>query len=349
MAYPTKTFYAAGLTSKLEASPGAGGSLSVSTDGLQLTLEGGRALPVEYEEGFSGERGYELAARSPLPQLTPGARFLSGIELPFSWKGYGSAYSSSNKSPLHNWLLAAGWDLAFSGGAGAEKWTATPWAGGTPSTLLGALYTGSEKWPFTYGMTAYRWVCEQGKPGMDFFKLWALLGDPVDDIGGAEALTITYPLLTVDPPKADGMVVSLGSFVTPDVIRAEFESGWEDPTPRQLVSTSGFHAGWARGVRFEPRLRLWLEKTAFVNSPYHTSAGFDPYNLRKTAQKITGSTVSVQRGSTQYNRLKTILANAQVAAPIRQEAVGSISCVVLELRPYASTPVANDAVSLVMD
>lgn len=350
MAYPAKKFYAAGYTTKPEGSYGGGGSLSVATDGVQLALADGRAIPMAYKEGYDGVRSYDLAARSPLPILAPGARYIDGVELPFSFKGYGSAYSASNKVNIHNLMLAAGWEAAGSFGAGTEKWTWTPWSGSaSPTSLVANIYTGAEKWPILACFTAYRWVCELGKPGMDFFKHWALLGDPVDDLGGAEALTIVYPNLAIDPPKSDGMVFAIGSFVLPDVQKCEFDSGWEDPSPRQLVSAAGAWAGWARGITMAPRLKITLEKTALVGSPFHTSAGLDPYNLRKAATKLTGSTVSVQRGTQQYNRRKTIFTQAQLVDVVEQDQNGSVSMVTLTFGPYSSTPTANDAVSIVDD
>lgn len=345
MPYPAKTFYAVGLMLKEEGSYLGGGSLSVSTDAIQLALEN-RAIPFAYQEDFDGVKSYDLAARSPLPGLLPSARFLAGAELPFHWKGNTAAYDANTKPALHVPYKLCGLEAAFSA-TPTPQWTYTPYSGAAaPTSGVGRLYSGAEKVDLTGVFGTLRIVAERGKPVQHLVRVWGLMGDVSDDLGGAEALTLVYPTLSLDPVKADAITVVLGTFLTADVQRVEFELGWGDPVARQLATAAGAHAGFARDLTFNPRLKLQLEKTALVGAPYHTSAGFDGYQLRKAAQKITGSTVSVQFGSAQYNRQKLTFAQAQVVAPVVQEENGPVSMVTLELKPYASTPVANDALSI---
>jgi len=349
MTEPQKVLYAAGLLAKNESTYGGGGTLSTATDGVQLALDGGRALPLAYEEVFDGVRAYDLAARSPLPILAPGARFLNGVELPTQWKGAGSAYSASVVPNLHALMKASGLEAAVTTTPGAEKWTYTPWAGGTPASLVAALYGHEEKWTATHGFTAWSFRLRANEAPRDLFKLWGLISAIADDANGAEAITITYPNLSLEPPTNTSITVTIGSFTTPEVREVEFELGWEDPTPRQNITGSKGFAGWARGVHFAPRLRITLEATALVGGSGTSSSGVDHHLLRSAATKLTGGTVKVQRGSSQYNRLSVTFNQAQLMAPPRLGNEGSIATVTLEFGAYASTPVANDAVTIVAD
>lgn len=351
MPYPNKQFYACGFMCREEASyldPAGVSVLSPTTDGVPLHLEG-RAIPVPYSEDFDGKRDYGMAARSPQAFLAPSQAVVQGIELQFRWKGNSTVYASNVWPLLHRLIKASGWDASFAGGA----WTRVPWAGGSITSLVAALFSGSHKYPLTGVLCNWRWVAERGKPRIDTFRLWGLLGTPTEDRAGgqqgAEALALTYPSPTLDEPKADGMSVGIGDFVTADVTKIEFDSGWADPTPRGLVSLPGYHGGFARSVEFEPRLKFTIEAPAFVNSPYHASGGLDPFQLRKTAQKITGSKIFAQLGSAAGNRSKTTLVQGQVVAPIVQEEIGSIVGYTIETRPYSSTPTANDAITIVDD
>lgn len=352
MSYPAKQFYAVGYLGKLEATYNDGTTTPVvGTDGVQLALSSDRTLPVDYRVDYDGTKSYDLAARSPLPILAPSKGYVDGVDVPFHWKGAGAAYSSSVKPNLHNLMMASGMIATGSFGAGSEKWTYTPWDGSAnPSSLVSFFYTGAEKWIARGVLCGMSLSGEKGMPPVFTFKHWGVLTiPPTDDLGGAEALTITYPTLTIDPPKTDGLTVVLGNFTAPDVTKVEFDMGFEAPTPRQNVTTSGAHAGFARGITMQPRLRLTLEKTALTGSPFTSASAFDPYSLYAQAQKLTGTTVSVQWGSTQYNRLKLQFNQAQVVAVPKQERNGSISSVTLEIQPYASTPVANDAFQFIAD
>jgi hypothetical protein len=343
MATPVKTLNAIGLMAKPEVTYGGGGSLSTSTDPVQLAYDSPNGAPCSYTEDFDGNLSINPGGPVAIKDIAPSARVFNAA-FPVQFRGANQAYASGQKiRNMHNLILANGWDATLDATGGAEKWTFTVTPGPTGFTsLVGNFLTAGESWPFTAAFTK-SWKCSMvgAKPPIHTFDVLGLLGDPVD---ASTATSLTYSGNT--PPKAESMTVQIGTFILPDVVQVDWDAGRPDPSARLNVTASGTHAGWWPSVQVGPKLTLTVERTALVGSPFHTSAGLDPYNLRKA---MTGIAVSVQLGSTQYNRLKFNFAQAQITAPITLGANGSIATWQIEFSAYTSTPIANDAVTIVAD
>jgi hypothetical protein len=156
--------------------------------------------------------------------------------------------------------------------------------------------------------------------------------------------SITYPHLTVDPPNANGVTLVIGSFTTNAVCYSGSFNMNRTVEPRVALTSGTGHEGFIPGG-YSPELTLVVEATAFVGSPFHTSAGLDPWLLREAATKITAS---IQFGSTQFNRWKLTLSNAQLFR-VTPTAVNRAACYELVLRPSSSTPIALDDLAVLFD
>jgi hypothetical protein len=94
---------------------------------------------------------------------------------------------------------------------------------------------------------------------------------------------------------------------------------------------------------YDPEMRLVFETTALVGTPFQTSAGFDPYQLRSTANNFA---VALTVGTVAKNKFTVNFAQAQLSDYVPGND-GPVSTTELVFKPYASTPVANDVLSVV--
>jgi hypothetical protein len=346
MATPVKTLATIGLMTKAEATYGAGGSVSVATqaDCDQLSYDTPNGAPCSYTEDFDGTLSINPGGPVAIKDIAPSARVFAG-SFPIQFRGPQQAYSASQKMRgMHVLVQANGWDATLDATGGAEKVTYTPTIGPTGFTsVFGNLITAGESFPFTAGFTK-GWKCSMvgAKPPIHTFDVIGLLGDPVDSSAGN---TLTYAGNV--PPKFESAVVTIGSFILPDVVQVDWDAGRGDPSPRLLGTASGTHAGWWPSTQVNPKLTITIERTALIGGfPYHTSAGLDPYQLRKRMDNVA---VTVQLGTVQYNRIKFNFTQAQLTNAVQLGANGSVATWQLEFSAYTSTPIANDAVNIVTD
>jgi hypothetical protein len=79
---------------------------------------------------------------------------------------------------------------------------------------------------------------------------------------------------------------------------------WQIKAGREIAprmnQNAGGHAGFSIGRR-TPQLEVTYETPSLVGSPFHSSAGIDPYQLFDLATPLA---FSLQVGSVQYNRHK---------------------------------------------
>lgn len=332
MPYPAKTLYATGLLATNEGTYNGGGSVAAGTDGQRLAYDGPQGAPITYTEDYDGTRHDHLVGSNPPIPLTPSKTVCTG-DLPGQVAGAGSAYSSGSVVPSHFPLLKAS-GLTFSLAAGT--WTGIPTPFGTaPSSLVGGFYAAGELWPFQAGFCQWKFAFQKGEPIVHTFGLTALMGTPSDDVTVPQ--TITYP--AIDPPKADGITFTIGGIAL-DVLSGEFALGWDDHSPRQVVTVAGAHAGWARGVRVKPRFKVTVERTAL--------ATYDPYADRRNA---TGRTLLSTFGTSATNRYKvnSAASRAYLVSPVKPGNNGSVATWELEFGLSATSLITNDAVSVLFD
>lgn len=326
-----------GLLGKLEASYNAGGSLSTSTDGIQLA---GPATPT-LDYAFDGERRPPPAITGYQRRLTPQGRACS-VTLPHEAKGAAAAYNgTTNVFSARTLLRLCGFDVALDATGGAEKETYTPTPGmtGFGSGLFEA-YARGQKYPIqaAYGDLSVTFD-DNSAPLMEV-AIRGLVGAITDTTVPA----ITYPTLTTDPAKAAGITLSLGNFVNAVVRRGKFTLGRQIGARRNQNSAAG-HAGFSPGRR-TPVLELTVEATAFTTTPFHAASAIDPYNLYDAATLLD---CQLQFGSTQYNRWKIKPGKVQLMAPPTEDEDEGGALWSLRLQCNPTTLNGNDDVSLIAD
>lgn len=332
-----------GALAKIETTYGTSVALATTSDGLLLSYPDrnvGAPLTIDY--AFDGRVGVNPGNLSELPLSAPGGKSFSG-DLPVRFKGAGVAYSASAKPAAADILLRiAGFTAALSTTTGSESYTYTP---ATPTSAYESasmdLYARGEKWPLKGVIADWSFTFDTPAPPSHTFAIRGIANGAVTDV---TLPSITYPHLTVDPPNANAITLVIGSFTTNAVCYGGSFRLNRQIEPRVALTSSTGHEGFIPGG-YAPELTLSVEATAFVGSPYHTSAGLDPILLREAATEIT---VSVQFGSTQYNKWKLTLSNAQLFN-VQPAANGRAATWDLTFKPSSSTPIALDDLSVIFN
>jgi hypothetical protein len=338
-----KTINILGALAKLESPYGTPVALSTTSDGLLLSYpDRNFGAPLTVDFSFDGKVGVNPGNLSDLPLAAPGGKSFMW-EAPVRFKGGGAAYSSSVKPAAADILLQiCGLASALTSTTSAEKYTYTPDV--VTAAYKGAsmsCYARGELWPLSGVIGDWAFTFDNPGPPTHTFSLKGKANGDVTDVS---LPSITYPNLSIEPPNANGITMVIGSFTTNAVVYSgNFRLG-RVIEPRVALTSGTGHEGFVPGG-YSPEFTCQVEDTAFVSTPFHTSAGLDPIKLREAATKIT---VSVQFGSVQYNRWKITLANAQLfnAQP---SANGRAACWDLTFKPSASSPIALDDFNVVFD
>ena len=342
MAAPAKTVEIGGLLFKAEGTYGGGGTVAAATDGVLMHLTDRFALgaPCTLNYAGDGNAGLNPGNIGPRKRLPKSGRSLT-MPIPHQFKGAGAAYSASVFPSFHRLLLASGFSATGSFVASSEKWTYTPELPSVYTGFLGEAYGRREKRPFVGGLCDWSFSADGPVAPTHTFNLSAIASVLPTD---ATVPSITYPALTVEPPIASGLTFVLGSFLTAEVLKFGFSLNRNLSTARVNLTASAAHQGFYP-AGYDPVFTVTLEQSAFVGSPYHTSGGFDPYQLEANATSFASS---IQVGSTQYNRWKLDFPQVQVlsAKPSNNNGIATVD---LELKPYATTPIANDFMTVLAD
>lgn len=328
MAAPPKLVPLYGVTGKIEASYGAGGSLSASTDGILPDAQ--PKLAVTYaNDGVrpapAGTLGYQrkVAASGKVGDLP----------LKHAPKMPGSAYSSSVFFTAHNLMRLCGFDATGSFVGGSEKWTylPTPGPGGYASGVMN-LYARGELWPFTGVLGDFTWSFKGPEVPVFDFALKGLLGSYTD----SSLPSIAYPYDGRDPIKAVSLpTFTLFSTTQLGVREATIKLG-RNLVPRLDVMSSG-HLGYAPARR-TPTLEVLVEAPALATQDWWTAFETAPV-----------AAWSLTVGSVQYNRMKWSGANCQLMAPPKWEDDGAVALLRLTMQLNPSSTTAVDDLQLVTD
>lgn len=344
MPAPAKTVEIGGLLLKAEGvgNYGNGGSVAAASDGVLMYLGDRFALgaPAKLSYKGSGEAGLNPGNIGPKKRQAKSGRSIT-LPIPHQFKGAGAAYSASVFTSFHRLMLGAGFTAAVTTTPGSEKWVFTPHVPGTFDSVFGEAYARREKWPFTGGLLDWEFTGDGPVAPMHTFNLQGISSALPTD---AATPSITYPALTVEPPIASAIAFTLGSYVTAEVLRFGFKLGRNLQTERVNLTASAAHQGFYP-AGFDPELRVTIEQSAFVGSPFHTSSGVDPYNLEASANAFVGA---LAIGATQYNRWKLDFPQMQLvdAIPGNNNAIATVELV---LKPFCTTPVSNDFMTVTAD
>lgn len=334
----TRTLVA--LLAKLESSYGGGGTLSASTDAIQLAPGTAPALTPSFVYDGDRQSGNGTSGRQRR-NVPKGAQctLVASVEV----KGRGSAYSGSNfANDLHPLLRACGYGVTTVTTGGSESHTYAPISGpGSVASLVFQGYSRGETHKGTHGLGSFRITQEGLGPAIAEFTLDAVWD--VAAIADAAVPAITYPLAGVLPPTGAGSVVQLGSFAAAIARSWVFDAGRER-SPRVNLQAADGHAGWTLGPR-SPTLEVVIETAALVGTPFHTTGGIDPWRLWQAANTLA---VNITHGTAQYNRFKVQCPTAQLVG-VTPEEDGETALTRLTFVPTASGPQANDDHTLVFD
>lgn len=333
-----KTINVLGLVGKLETTYGTAVSLATTSDGLLLTYaDRNQGAPIQVEYAFDGHVGINPGNLSNQPLVAPAGKSFRG-ELPMRLKGAGAAYTTAVVPALaHVMLPICGFDTGTL--STSTSWTyamASPTAAYKSATMT--MYARGESYLMKGVVGNWGFTFNDPSPPVHTFSVQGIQSSAIVD---ATLPSITYPHLTVDPPNANAVSVTIGSFTSNAVVYSGSFNLNRTIEPRVALTSGTGHEGFIPGG-YSPELTLTVEATAFVGSPYHTSAGLDPWLLREAATKIT---VAVTFGSTQFNRWVLTLSNAQLFR-VTPTAVGRAACYELVFRPSASSPIAVDDLSI---
>lgn len=342
MPYPTKLANLSVFLAKAETTYASPVALVASADAQLLALSDRHEGLVKRDALYKGDSGPAPGNTGMLPRFKQ-AGFFDTATIPFRFKGKGAAYSASVKPAGFVHFQAAGLDLAFSGGAGAEKWTATPTPDATiPTALSTEYYHFGEKYAGTGALCSFGWEFGSGAPPLFTFDYqWIANGKIVD----AAAPAATYPDLTVIEPIAYQGTITLGSFSAGIVRSGSFKAN-RKLVARPNLNAQSDHMGFV-STGWEPELTLVVEKTALVATPFHTSAGLDARRLMEDAGQF--SVIVGWNQGTQYNRLKQTMAQCQLSG-IDDTHEDGVPTWTIRMVPLPSTPGATfDWLSLVWD
>lgn len=342
MAAPAKTVEVGGLLMKAEASYGAGATVAAATDAVLMYLGDRFALgaPCTLNYAGDGTSGVNPGNIGPKKRQAKSGRSLT-MAIPHQFKGAGAAYSASVFPSAHRLLVGSGFSAVGSFGVGTENWVYTPELPSVYTGMAGEVYARREKWPFLGGLMDWSFTADGPVAPIHTFNLSAISSTlPTDSV----LTSFTYPALTVEPPIASAVTFVLGSFLTAEVLKFGFQLKRNLSTARVNLTASAAHQGFYP-AGYDPVFTVTLEQSAFVNSPFHTSAGFDPYNLEFNATSFASS---IQIGPTQYNRWKLNFPQVQVSA-VSPSNNNGIATVDLTLEPYNTTPVSNDFMTVTFD
>lgn len=341
MPAPAKLTQIAGLLGKEETTYGTAVSLTTTADGIQMQFDN-RDMPwITLNYVYDGDLGPSVGNLGTVLRSAKAGQSAS-FEVPTRAKAAGTAYSASVVPSIHRLLKASGFDAAATTTASSEKWTYTPTAPGTTYTSLSAeLYGRGEKVPMAGVLCDWSFDAPNAGPPLHRFAMQGILSAAISDV---TTPSITYPLTAIQAAVAQNATFVVGNLTANAVVKSCAFAMNREVTPRAALTGTAGHLGFVpRG--FAPELRLVLESMALTTTPFTGASAFDPYQLEANG---TSFACSVQFGSTQYNRWKVSFPQAQVIA-IAPQVVDGVACMELTIRAHTSTPIANDAITVLFD
>lgn len=322
-----------GLLMKEEATYGTPETLSNTADGINIFIgDVDPPAPSAYEYVFDGNLGRAASTLAPQRRTTPNGRFRSS-EFQVQPKGLGTTYSAPAPPPrdVHRALRACGFDWTFSA-TPTPQWTATPTAAGTIVGHTVRQFSQGSQYDVSGALGNLNFETQGlGVP------IWTINWTALASLPSTQALpAITIEAPAVIAPVASAITCTIGAFTTATVRRVAFRQNRSIDNPRLAMNLAGGHAGFIPGG-MAPELEIEIERPV--------RATFDPEALLASADSRA---VTVQFGSTQFNRWNVSLPQAQLSA-VTPGNEGPIATVTLVYRAHASTPTANDFVSFLFN
>ena len=317
-----KNILVLGLLADNESSYSGSISLSTTTDGIHVA-----ELPeftIDY--AYDGARPSPQGTAGVQRRVGPSGRTTTGT-VSIEGKGKGSSYSSVNDTvnSLHPFIQASGLSGSFSG----SSWVYQPTdPNSTQYSLAMDVYTRGEKREIRGAYCNMSIATDNPAPPLFKFETQGIIGLPTT----SAAPTISYPSASVLPPKAVDVQFTVGGVSSLIIKSFEFNMN-RDVAPRMNINSNSGHAGFSPNRR-NPTLNVVVEATAL--------ATYDPYTAFANG---TSAAVSLTVGSTTGNKY-TINAPQCVISALTDEADGPSATWNITFEAYATTPAANDDITI---
>lgn len=330
MPFPAKLANLSALLAGLEATYAVAATLAATSHGQLLALSDRHQAIFTAEHAYQGDLGPAPGNLGMLKRVAAVGRTASGT-IPMRFQGAGTTYTTAVLPNIHTMLKISGFDSTLA--SGTYSYTPTP-DSLTYSSATMELYQRGEKWTLLGALASCGFDISAAGPPLWQFETQGILSTAIADSAVAAP---TYPNVTVSPPLATGMVLSLGSYTTPKVRAASFRMN-RVLSPRLDYTATDAHAGFVP-AGYDPELRVTVESAALT---YPTaSGGFDPYKMRINGEQIS---VALTVGGTQYNRFVLTGAQAQVK-DYQLGNDGAVPTTELVFQLHNSSPIVqNDAV-----
>lgn len=313
-----------------ETTSGTLATFAPATDGV-LVLE---RPSVELAYLSTGQRGPVPGTLAPQRRAKASGRSGSA-SLAVEAKGRGGVYSGTDvPADLHTLLKVCGLTATFSASPSPNWLYALNNVSTTHVSASLRLANGRQQYDLRGAIGTFSFEGQPGEVARFVFALQGIANLPVDQtiLGG-----VTYPGLSIVPPVFEDAQIVIGSWSSAVVRRVAFELG-RAIGPRGNANVPDAHSGFAGGA-IAPRWRITVEATSLVGSPFHTSAGLDPFRLISPAGQLAPEPfgVSCRFGSVQYNRGTLNSGNCTLlsATPGTD---GSVETWDLEFEPYGANP-----------
>lgn len=319
-----------------EETSGYGTFESVTSSEAILVREPVTVFP-QYED--DGNRTPETGGAGTYPPAGKSGRFAE-FDVATVIRGAGSAYSSSVfPLDIHLLLLACGHDVATDSTTGSEKQTYTP--NNQDSTSVSAeAYSRGEFMQLAGALGSLQMEIDGPGLGVATASMMALVNQMPQDSSPPDL----SGLASLQPPKAESMVVTIGNYTSARVRRIAFNQNREVVSRVDTVEGDG-HGGFAAVAR-EPQLEIDLEaETLSTSSPFHEASAIDPYELEDRATQVTAS---AQLGTQQYNRM-TISGDQAVIQDVSDQDFDGVAGWRLTFGLHQSNPQVDDDYSIVFD
>lgn len=329
----TKSATIFGLAGLLETVYGDGASVTLNTDGIQLSEEF-LITPEDMNDGLrSAPPGSAVGHQK---RGAPGGRFFTGTPQVMA-RGFGAAYSAGNKPPDIDVIMEiCGHSSVLDDGV---SYTYEPHAlTTTPESGSFSAYARGQLWPLSGVYGSLGLVIEDGGYGMFSCDMQGIRGAPSD----VPLPAIVYS--TVLHPKAEGLSLAIGDYAGGVVRRVELTQARE-LTTRLDMSGSALYPGTANG-RMLPVLTMTVEADSFTTTPFHAAAAFDPWGFYNSAQQVE---ISFTLGSVAFNRFTFTASQAQMNAEPTEGVDGPTGLWDLSFQLNPSTVILQDAYSFLFD
>lgn len=285
MTAPPKVLHVLGALVAAETAYATPTTLVAATHGLRLFL-GDRAAYASIakrQATYDGNNGIDTDTLFQRKR-TFQAGYQFRIGLPVRFRGAAAEYEASNVPPWDAAMQMAGYTPTYAITPNRRVYTPTV-PGITYKSGTVGLYTRGELWGGYGCLSSLSMAFDGMAPALWTFDTVGILDDQPDDVAKP---SITYPAASLSEPVSAGVSLTIGDWPAIMLKSGGFNANRSiDNVANDLTLAAGLLGfvpwGWT------PELKTTVAATALVGSPFHTSAGLDPYRMQAAAADVGGS------------------------------------------------------------